>query len=168
MSEPILIGLGANLPGANGAPPLAACLAAVALLSGVPGLRLCRLSCWWDSPAWPDPTAPRFVNGVARMAGRIGPEPLLAALHAIEAGLGRVRGAPNAPRTLDLDLLAMGGLVREAAPVLPHPRMAERAFVLLPLAQVAPDWVHPVLGQTAAALAEALPEGHGCRPLTTA
>jgi 2-amino-4-hydroxy-6-hydroxymethyldihydropteridine diphosphokinase len=168
MMEPILIGLGANLPAANGAPPLAACLAAVALLSGLPGLRLSRLSGWWDSPAWPDPSAPRYVNGVARLAGSIGPEPLLAALHAIEAGLGRLRGAPNAPRTLDLDLLAMGGLVRGAAPVLPHPRLSDRAFVVLPIVQVAPDWVHPVLGKTASALAEALPEGHGCRPLATA
>jgi 2-amino-4-hydroxy-6-hydroxymethyldihydropteridine diphosphokinase len=165
--ESILIGLGANLPGATGAPPLAACLAAVAQLAGLPGMRLLRVSDWWDSPAWPDASGPRYVNGVALMAGGMPPEALLDALHGIEAGLGRVRGAANAPRTLDLDLLAMGDMLRESAPLLPHPRLADRAFVLLPLVQAAPDWVHPVLGRTAAALAEALPEGHGCRPLPT-
>ena len=70
----------------------------------------------------------------------------MAVLQTIEADAGRVRGAPNAPRTLDLDIIAMGNLVRAAPdPILPHPRAHLRAFVLAPLADVAPGWVHPLL-----------------------
>jgi 2-amino-4-hydroxy-6-hydroxymethyldihydropteridine diphosphokinase len=86
------------------------------------------------------------------------PAALLAHLMAIEAVCGRERGAPNAARTLDLDIIGIGGMVREAPdPILPHPRAHLRAFVLAPLVDVAPDWVHPVLRQTAAALLAALP-----------
>jgi Ser/Thr protein kinase RdoA (MazF antagonist) len=101
---------------------------------------------------------PDYVNGVALLApcpGAATPDPaaLLAALQGIEAAFGRVRPYPNAPRTLDLDLLDLGGLVREGPdPVLPHPRMQERGFVLAPLCDIAPGWVHPVLGVTAAEL----------------
>jgi 2-amino-4-hydroxy-6-hydroxymethyldihydropteridine diphosphokinase len=85
------------------------------------------------------------------------PEALLEALQAIELRFGRRRGEPNAARTLDLDLIAMDEVVRdEPDPVLPHPRVHLRAFVLLPLLDVAPDWVHPRNGQTARALLEAV------------
>ncbi len=151
----ILIALGANLPGPDGAPPLETCRRAAGELAGLPGLRLAALSRWWrTAPVPPLPGAPDYVNGVARLEAPGGslPDPadLLARLQAIEARFGRVRGEPNAPRTLDLDILAMGGLVRPAPdPVLPHPRAHLRAFVLAPLADVAPDWVHPLLGQRA-------------------
>lgn len=83
------------------------------------------------------------------MAGVADPEWLLARLLAIEKRAGRVRPQTeaNAARTLDLDLLAMGDMVRVAPdPVLPHPRMHERGFVLAPLAEIAPGWIHPILG----------------------
>ena len=87
------------------------------------------------------------------------PPPLLAALQALEARAGRRRSVANAARTLDLDIIAMGTLVREAPdPILPHPRAHARRFVLLPLADVAPGWVHPVLGMTVEALIAALPD----------
>ncbi len=129
----------------------------------MPGLRLIALSGWWASdPVPPQPGAPRFVNGVARLRqGRGVPPPdpaaLLGALHRLEAEAGRTRPYPNAPRSLDLDLIAWGGLVRDAPdPVLPHPRAHGRGFVLYPLAEVAPGWRHPRLGLSVEALIAAL------------
>jgi 2-amino-4-hydroxy-6-hydroxymethyldihydropteridine diphosphokinase len=76
----------------------------------------------------------------------------------IEAACGRQRSTPNAARTLDLDIIGIGDLVRDAPdPILPHPRAHLRAFVLAPLADIVPDWVHPVLGQTAVELLALLP-----------
>jgi 2-amino-4-hydroxy-6-hydroxymethyldihydropteridine diphosphokinase len=167
----ILVAIGANLPGPDGAPALETCRRAAAALDRLPGLRLAALSRWYaTAPVPPTPGVPDYVNGVARLApgpgaATPGPAALLAALQAIEARFGRVRPYPNAPRTLDLDLLELDGLVRAAPdPILPHPRMQDRAFVLAPLADVAPGWVHPVLGQGAAALLRDLPP-QGCAPL---
>ena len=93
------------------------------------------------------------------------PASLLHALQAIEDAHGRMRSVLNAARTLDLDIVAMDGIVRASPdPVLPHPRMHERAFVLMPLLDVAPDWVHPVLGLAAATLLARLPP-QGIHPL---
>ena len=161
-----LVALGASLPGPDGAAPIETCRRAAAALDALPGWRLRALSRWWESdPIPPIPGAPVFVNGVARLEGQGDPATLLAALHAIEDDAGRARPFPNAPRTLDLDLIAWDDLIRAApGPMLPHPRAHLRAFVLLPLAEVAPSWRHPVLGRTAAALAAALPS-QGLRPL---
>ncbi|MBL6454473.1 2-amino-4-hydroxy-6-hydroxymethyldihydropteridine diphosphokinase [Belnapia sp. T6] len=157
----VLVAIGANLPGADGAAPLETCRRAAAALDGIEGLRLIALSRWYDTtPQPPQPGAPRFVNGVALLAGPV-PDParLLAALHALEDAAGRARPYPNAPRTLDLDLIAIDGLLRDAAaPILPHPRAHLRRFVLEPLRDVAPGWVHPRLGQDITALLAALPE----------
>ena len=161
----ILIGIGANLPGPDGAAPLATCQAAAVALDAIPGLRLQALSRWWESaPIPPLPAAPWFVNGVARLEGTMQPAALLAALHRIEALFDRQRPYPNAPRTLDLDLLDCDGVVTHStALVLPHPRLALRHFVLRPLLEVAPSWRHPCLGDAAALLA-ALP-AQEIRPL---
>jgi 2-amino-4-hydroxy-6-hydroxymethyldihydropteridine diphosphokinase len=162
----ILIGIGASLPAPDGCLPLETCRAAAAALDALPGLRLQALSRWWESaPIPPMPGAPWFVNGVARLVGEAEPEALLAALHAIEAAHHRQRPFPNAPRTLDLDLLDCQGLRREGSGlILPHPRLAGRGFVLHPLAEVAPDWRHPVTGASVAALLAALPP-QDLRPL---
>jgi 2-amino-4-hydroxy-6-hydroxymethyldihydropteridine diphosphokinase len=157
-AEAALVAIGANLPRPGGGTPLATCRWAVARLAAVPGLRIRAVSSWWDSaPIPPDPAAPSFVNGVALLDAGLAPEALLAALHAIEAEAGRARPYPNAPRVLDLDLIDLGGRVRAGpAPLLPHPRAHLRAFVLRPLAEVAPGWVHPVTGQSLEALIAAL------------
>lgn len=155
----ILVALGANLPGPDGASAPETCRRAAAGLDRLPGLRLRALSRWFaTAPVPPAPGVPDYVNGVALLApapGAAPPDPaaLLAGLQAIEARFGRVRPYPNAPRTLDLDLLDMDGLVRERPdPVLPHPRLHGRAFVLVPLCDIAPAWRHPVLGRSAADL----------------
>lgn len=108
------------------------------------------------------PGAPLFVNGMALLEAREegdDPTSLLSSLHNLEAAAGRARPFPNAPRTLDLDLIAMDDLRRDAAPVLPHPRAHLRGFVLQPLADVWPGWRHPVLGRTVEDLLAALPDG---------
>lgn len=158
----IIIALGANLPDMCGRTPLQSCRAAAAALDTLPGLRLRALSRWYrTAPVPPLPGAPDFVNGVARLEGRA-PDParLLAMLHAIEAEAGRQRPYANAPRSLDLDLIDQDGLRREGAdPVLPHPRAHLRRFVLEPLRDVAPGWVHPVLGRSVEDLLATLPAG---------
>lgn len=162
----ILVGIGANLPGLDGSAPRETCRAAAVALDALPGLRLQALSRWWESaPLPPMPGAPWFVNGVARLEGEADPVALLAALHAIEAAHHRARPYPNAPRTLDLDLLDCQGLVSAGpSPVLPHPRLMDRAFVLMPLSEVAPGWHHPVTGEGIGALVAALPR-QDLRPL---
>lgn len=161
----ILIALGANLPTAEGTPPLETCRRAVAALDALPGLRIARVSRWYETAPIPPSDQPPFINGVVRAEGELDPEALLAALHEIEARFGRVRSVPNAPRPLDLDLIDWHGVIRDAPdPVLPHPRAHERAFVLAPISDVAPEWRHPRLGQSAAELLASLPP-QGIRPL---
>jgi 2-amino-4-hydroxy-6-hydroxymethyldihydropteridine diphosphokinase len=127
-------------------------------------------STFWRSSAWPDPADPAFVNALAFVETLHSPEAALEALHALEARFGRVRATPNAPpnapRTLDLDLIAYGRRVQAlGAPVLPHPRAEERRFVMGPLAEIAPDWRHPVSGETAEVLAARASVGRDARPL---
>ena len=165
----ILISIGANLPGPDGSPPLETCRRAAAALDTLPKLRLRGLSRWFvTAPVLPERTVPgtaqpAYVNAVAHLMAEhpgeaIDPAALLHRLMALEAAAGRVRGVPNAPRVLDLDIVAIDKLVRRAPdPILPHPRAHERAFVLLPLAEIVPGWVHPVLGQSVEALLAGLP-----------
>lgn len=162
----ILVGFGANLPGQGGVPPRATLAWAVGRVNALPGLGFRAVSRLWDSAPVPPSGQPRYVNAVAAYDGDAEPAGLLAALNAIEAEAGRVRGERDAARVLDLDLLDLNGLIRDApAPVLPHPRLAVRGFVLRPLAEVAPVWRHPVTGAPVAALIAALPADEDCRPL---
>jgi 2-amino-4-hydroxy-6-hydroxymethyldihydropteridine diphosphokinase len=154
----ILIAIGANLPGPGGEAPLAICQAAAAALDALPGLRLRGLSRWYLTAPVPASDQPDYVNAVAHLRGSADPASLLAAMLEIEARAGRQRGERNAARPLDLDLIDLDGLLRPAPdPVLPHPRAHKRGFVLLPLREVAPDWVHPALHQTVDALIGVLP-----------
>ncbi len=154
----ILIALGANLPAADGTPAVETCRKAAAALDGMMGLKLLALSRLYETEPIPPSDQPRFINAVALLSGKIDPAALLQALQRTEAAFGRRRTIVNAPRTLDLDIVAIGNLVRNAPdPVLPHPRMHERAFVLAPLLDVAPDWRHPATGRSARDLLAALP-----------
>ena len=109
---------------------------------------------------------PDFLNLVIAGDTAEPPERLLAAALEIERELGRIRTFPNAPRTIDIDLLAAGERAVDRAGLhLPHPRLHERAFVLVPLAEVAPEWRHPVLGTTVAEMLAALPDAGGVERL---
>ena len=155
----ILVAIGANLPGPDGSSPLESCRRAVRELASLPGLELCSVSHWYETAPVPPSGQPNYVNGVVRLAGRVDPVRMLSFIHTIEAGAGRVRSERNAARTLDLDIVDIDGLVRDQPdPVLPHPRAHERAFVLAPLAEVAPEWVHPRLDRSVQDLLAALPE----------
>jgi len=151
----ILIGLGANLPSVLG-PPKATLEASLAALEAGGATILAR-SPWYRSAPVPASDQPWYVNGVASVATALGPVALLALLHEIEAQIGRERRTRNEPRAVDLDILDYNGLQRAEAPVLPHPRMHVRGFVLLPLRDVAPGWRHPVSGIPLAELIAALP-----------
>jgi 2-amino-4-hydroxy-6-hydroxymethyldihydropteridine diphosphokinase len=153
----ILLGLGANLPSAAGT-PVATLAAALAALSEA-GVTVERRSPWYRSAPVPAGDQPWYVNGIATVATPLDPAELLALLHRTEARFGRVRRMPNEARPLDLDLLDYDGIVREAAPVLPHPRLHLRGFVLLPLRDVAPGWRHPVTGVDVVELIARLPPG---------
>ena len=151
----ILVAIGANLPGPLGT-PLDTCEWALVQLAALPGLRLAARSAWHRTTPVPASAQPDYINGAARLEGVADPVALLAGLHAIERDGGRTRSVPNAARTLDLDLLAMDDLVIHSPGLtLPHPRLHERAFVLRPLAEVAPGWRHPVLRRTVAGMAAA-------------
>ena len=147
----ILVAIGANLPGPSGRTPLETCEWAVDRLAALPGLSLVARSRWYRSSPVPPSGQPDYINGAVCLSGVAEPHALLETLHAIEAEAGRRRAEINAARTLDLDLLAVDGLVIEGPGlVLPHPRLQDRAFVVVPLAEVAPGWVHPRLGPLAA------------------
>ncbi|HEY8002939.1 MAG TPA: 2-amino-4-hydroxy-6-hydroxymethyldihydropteridine diphosphokinase [Phenylobacterium sp.] len=130
------------------------------------GLPVLARSRWWRSAAWPDPKGNEYRNGIAIVEANGPPEAVLEALFSIERAFGRIRGAPNAARTLDLDLIAYGREVR-AGPglTLPHPRAHERRFVMGPLAEIAPAWRHPVSGRTATDLAAAATVGGDATPI---
>ena len=141
--------------------------------------RIVSVSRFYRTPAFPPGSGPDFVNAAALVASAMPPAKVLAALHSIEGAFGRTRETRWGPRTLDLDLLTFGDAVlpdrdtylewRDLPPerqhgvapdhlILPHPRLQDRAFVLIPLAEIAPHQIHPVTGLTVAEMAIALPE----------
>jgi 2-amino-4-hydroxy-6-hydroxymethyldihydropteridine diphosphokinase len=162
------IGIGGNLPQKAFETPLAVLTAAMAALSDA-GITVVRRSRWYWSMPVPAAEQPPYVNGVVEVSAALSSPALLQVLHAVEDEFGRVRTAPNAPRTLDLDLIARGSAVvcEPSGLVLPHPRMHLRAFVLKPLAELAPQWRHPILDLSTLELLAALPAGQVAEPMET-
>lgn len=130
------------------------------------GLNIVAHSQWWSSKAWPNQDDPPFLNGVAIVETDLSPRDAMDALLRIEDRFGRTRLHKNSPRTLDLDLIAYGRMVGDVDGVLlPHPRSAERLFVMGPLAQILPDWVHPVALKSAKLLASLATVGVDAHPM---
>ena len=154
----VYIGLGANLTHpVHGAP--ARTLGVALDLMPDRGISVLRVSPQYRTAPIQAAGQPWYVNAVAEVATDLAADRLLGELHAIEAELGRIRTVTNAARAIDLDLLDFRGEIAAGGPgraILPHPRMAERGFVLHPLADLAPSWRHPVTGMPIAILLAAL------------
>jgi 2-amino-4-hydroxy-6-hydroxymethyldihydropteridine diphosphokinase len=131
------------------------------------GLHVTARSRWYESEPVPKSDQPNFINGVVRVETTMTPAALMALLQRIEKEFGRTKGVRNAARCIDLDIIAYGDKVTrgETLPLLPHPRMHERAFVLMPLREIAPRWYHPFLGRTVDQLIDKLPRGQIARPI---
>ena len=161
----MVVALGSNL--ADGYASSEALLEAALAAFPAAGLKVLARSRWWRSAAWPDPSGPEYRNGVVLVGAGGGPEAVLAALMTVEARFNRRRGRRNAPRTLDLDLIAHGRQALATPELtLPHPRAHERLFVMGPLAEIAPAWRHPTLGRSAAELAASATVGRDAEPIT--
>ena len=161
----IFIAVGSNLPHPKHGGPIDVCDAAVVAIGGA-GCRVLNRSRWFRTAPVPASDQPDFINGVVSVETTMNPAALLDSLHRIEAQFDRIRSVPNAARTLDLDLIAYGETVMKSpnSPVLPHPRMTDRAFVLYPLRDVAPDWVHPDRLHSVSELIDRLPADQVCVP----
>ena len=162
----VFIGLGSNLPGPWGTPSATIKRALLELESA--GLKIVEASSIYSSCAYGKEGAPDYVNAVARISSFLPPYAMLSRLHAIEKRAARSRGQRWGARTLDLDILDWNGRITGARhecgqgyavfrPLsLPHPGIASRPFVILPLAEIMPNWHHPVSGKTAKVLAKAV------------
>ena len=177
MTNEVLLAIGANLTSSVG-PPAETMGAAVSALEEK-GAAIRGISAFYSTPAFPVGNGPDFVNAAAKVCADWTPERFLEVFHEIEASMDRVREKRWGQRTLDIDLIACGDSVlpdakthakwralpladqMEQTPselILPHPRLQDRAFVLVPLADVAPEWRHPVLGLTVTQMCAALDE----------
>jgi 2-amino-4-hydroxy-6-hydroxymethyldihydropteridine diphosphokinase len=155
---PVLLGLGSNIGDRE-----AALEGAVRFLSGRGFRELARSSLYLTEPVGGPPQGP-YLNAVVRGETLLSPEELLRECLLAERAFGRVRLSPLGPRTLDVDLLLYGGEVRRTPQLtLPHPRLHERLFVLIPLCELVPKLRHPVLGLTVQQLLERCPDRSSVR-----
>ncbi len=164
----IFIGLGANLDHPRHGNPRQTLTLALQRLAAI-GVVPERRSRWYRTSPVPASDQPWYINAVAEIHTGLGPEATLAALHRVEDAFGRIRSERDAPRWIDLDLLDYNGMIISnninVLINIPHVRLHQRAFVLLPLAELAPTWRHPVLHEPVTALIAALPPAQQIAPL---
>lgn len=154
-----IIALGANLPSTYGTP--AQTLKAAVQAIADKGILITAASHVWKTAPVPfDPAQPWYHNGVVAVETDIGAHDLLKTLLSIENDFGRVRTVRNAPRLLDLDLIAYDDQIIPEGPdiIVPHPRMHERAFVLMPMSDITKDWIHPQRGTNLGSMLAMVPE----------
>ncbi|MEQ9694564.1 2-amino-4-hydroxy-6-hydroxymethyldihydropteridine diphosphokinase [Shimia sp. SDUM112013] len=172
-----LLALGGNLPSAIGGPEVTLKSACASLRQF--NLKLCKVSRFYETPCFPPGAGPDYINAAAMVETPLDAHDMLAVLHEVEAEFGRERDQRWGMRTLDIDLIGGQDLVLpdpethrkwtslppqeqvRATPdqlILPHPRLQDRAFVLVPLNDIAPDWVHPATGRSVSEMLAALPE----------
>lgn len=160
----IFIALGANLPSRFGDPP-ATIMAAVSAL-GAAGIEVQKLSRLFLTAPVPISDQPWFCNAVVAVETALSPQDLLTLLHSIEHDFGRVRQNQNEARILDLDIIAYHDEIMQSETItIPHPRAHQRGFVLYPLFDLAPVWVHPVYQQTILQLIDGLDEEQTAKPM---
>ena len=153
----LFIGLGANLTPSGYTTPQAGCEAALKMLSKL-GIEIVNTSHWYESAPVPFSEQPWYINAVVKAKTKYDAYKTLGLMHKIEAHFGRERPYKNAPRVIDLDLIDFGGQIHDQEDLfLPHPRLHERAFVLLPLSDINDSWVHPRTGQSLSELIDLLP-----------
>jgi 2-amino-4-hydroxy-6-hydroxymethyldihydropteridine diphosphokinase len=151
-SKPCAIALGSNLGDC-----LSILTTALEVLAVTPGIRVQAVSSWYQTKPVGGIPQPDYLNGCALLQVQLLPLQLLKTLLAIEAKFGRVRRERWGARSIDLDLLLYDNLILDAPQLqLPHPRMHERAFVLVPLAEIAPNWIEPVSGKATSQLMQAV------------
>lgn len=159
----IFIGLGSNLVSETYGPPKNILNSVLREISSA-DCKIIRKSSWYQSAPIPASPQPWFINGVAEVATQLSPKNLLNWMHQLEEKFGRLRSVRNASRTIDLDLLDYNGQLSSGAsgPILPHPRLHQRAFVLLPLKEIAPGWIDPRSGHPIQALIDNLAGEQEC------
>jgi 2-amino-4-hydroxy-6-hydroxymethyldihydropteridine diphosphokinase len=162
--DAVIVALGSNLGDEYGSSRIVLNRALAGF--GEIGLIVKAKSSIWTSKAWPDPRKPDYLNAVVTVETELSPREILQALHEMETRFGRMRTTPNESRVLDLDLIAFGREIHDETGFrLPHPRAAERRFVMGPLAEIAPRWRHPESGETAAILVARARVGQDAAPL---
>lgn len=154
MGKIAYIGLGSNLGGKRDN-----CLRAISLINRVPGCHVKEKSRFYKTEPVGTEGQDWYINGAIALSSEISAKDLLGNLLSIEARMGRRRRKRWESRSIDLDILLFGGdIIQERNLIIPHPLMHLRRFVLVPLAQLAPNLVHPVLGRTISELLESIPE----------
>lgn len=159
----ILVALGSNLPSVYGSPEQTIRSAILAI--GLRGIDVVKSSRIWITEPVPKSDQPLYRNAVIAVDTDLTPDALLGQLHAIEADFGRIRLVRNEARPLDLDLISYNDEILNGDVEIPHPRMHDRGFVLIPLSEVAPNWIHPTLKKSVWDLVGALPEDDTIRPV---